>query len=186
MNRNARIAATIAIIGIFAVLGAGTSGSDEDGSGSSSTASTGTHQIGTAISLGDTTVTVSGVTTAKDVGNEMFHETAGANTAFVIVRYTELNNKQETLSVIGSPFKLRDGQGRIFDPSSRAESAITLAEQLQLIPQLQPGITVNGVAAFEVPKDACTNTAVLVFHERGFLGSQTAEIPVDISSCANL
>jgi hypothetical protein len=185
MNRNARIAATAGVIGIFAILATATSGSDESGSSSTSTTAA-THSIGSAISLGDTTVTVSGVTTAKDVGNEIFHETAGANTAFVVVRYTELNNKTETLNVLGSPFKLRDGQGRVFDPSSRAESAITVAEQLQLFPQLQPGITVNGVAAFEVPKDACTSTAVLVFHERGFLGSQTAEIPIDISSCANL
>jgi hypothetical protein len=186
MNRNARIAATIGILAIFAILGAGTSGSDESSSSGGGSTTAATHQIGAAISLGDTTVTVSGVTTAKDVGNEIFHETAGANTAFVIVRYSELNNKTETLNVIGSPFKLRDAQGRVFDPSSRAESAITVSEQLQIFPQLQPGIAVNGVAAFEVPKDACTNAAVLVFHERGFLGSQTAEIPIDIASCAAL
>lgn len=172
---------SLAIVGVFAALGAGTAGSDDDeggATGSSTQAATGdgNHGINDAIRLGDTTVTVTEVTTTQRVGGEFYNHTAGANATFVVVRYSETNNGNETLTVLGSPFKLVDGEGRRFEPSSRAEGALATQENLEVLPQLQPGLEHTGAAVFEVPSTAAQGSVQIEFTERGFLGSRTAMI----------
>jgi hypothetical protein len=180
-NQTWKVVASIAVVGVMCVLATGTSGSDEEGEEEGSSSDTeGAHAIGTAIENGPTTVTVTEVTTAERVGNEIFNETAAASAIFVVVRFTEKNNSNETLTVLGTPFKLVDAQGRRFEPSSRAESAFALAEGIEIIPQIQPGIDSRGVAAFEVPREAATGNVTLEFTERGFLGSSIERIAVTL------
>jgi hypothetical protein len=177
-----RSLASIAVVAVMCVLATGTSGEDEaEGEGSSSGGGgDGAHAVGAAVENGQTTVTVSEVTTAERVGNDIFNESAGATSIFVVVRYVEKNNSNETLTVLGTPFKLVDGQGRRFEPSSRAQSALALAEDIEILPQLQPGIESRGIAAFEIPRDAATGEVTLEFTERGFLGSAIERIAVTL------
>ena len=64
--------------------------------------------------------------------------------------------------------------------SSRAQSALALSEDIEILPQLQPGIESRGIAAFEIPRDAATGEVTLEFTERGFLGSSIERIVVTL------
>jgi hypothetical protein len=177
-----RTLGSVIAVAVMSVLAAGTSGEDEEGEPGSSGGGGGggTHTVGQPVRNGPTTVTVREVSTAGRVGNDIFNEQAGGNATFVVIRYNEINNGNETLTVVGSPFKLIDAQGRRFEPSSRAESAVAVSESLEILPQLQPGIEASGVAVFEVPRDAATGTVTLEFTERGFLGTAVERIAVTL------
>ena len=175
-------------LGIFAVLAAGTAGDDEEGESGGSTSSNATggggYAVGQAVTVGDTTVTVTEVTSAQRVGGEFVNHTAGTGAALVLVRYSETNNGNETLTVLGSPFKLVDAEDRRFEPSSRAEGAVAAQENLEILPQLQPGLAHDGVAVFEVPEAVARGSVRIEFTERGFLGSDTALITAQVAAPA--
>ena len=123
---------------------------------------------------------VTGITVQQRVGNDIFNTESGPSSTYVVVRYSETNTSNETLSVIGSPFKLIDARSVVSTKHSGPPPRSKAPRSLDFMPQLQPGIEKVGVAVFELPDAAATGAVQLEFHERGVFNSGVEIIRVTL------
>lgn len=137
----------------------------------------GAHHIREAFRLGCCTYTVVEMSAATRVGDRYLHEDASEGAEFIIVRYTERNDANSTVTAFGSNITLRDHAGRTFQPSTRAQILLGT----DMVPELQPGVTNTHRAAFEVPVDGMMVGGIvqpfdLIFAERDALVPDTARV----------
>lgn len=136
-----------------------------------------THAVGETFSVGEFSYVIDSVEQASRIGRRRFSRIEpSAGALFLIVRYTETNRGSDTHTGAGSPIRFRDAQGRTYQESSRARTRLAMNERLELFPQLQPGVSHQSATVFEIPEDGATGTGTLVVTERGFGGTQTAEV----------
>lgn len=136
-----------------------------------------TLSIGDSFRVGSFSYVINRVEVTSRIGrNRYTREEPSAGAVFLVVRFSETNEGSETHTGAGSPIRFRDAQGRTYQPSSRAETAIAMSERQELLPQLQPGIAHQAATAFEIPESSASGVGTLVVSERGFWGSQTAEV----------
>lgn len=131
--------------------------------------------------VGSFSYEITEVSTASRLGSRFVREEPAAGALFLVVNYTETNNGTETHTGAGSPIRFRDSQGRTYQTSSRAQTAILMSQRSRrggggLLPQLQPGIAHEGVTAFEIPESSASGVGTLVVSERGLLGNATREV----------
>jgi hypothetical protein len=120
---------------------------------------------------------------SRVIGNEFTKEVPGAGAVFVIVDYTERNDGTESYTGAGAPIELHDSQGHSYTSSSRAGSALALAgAEVQLLPELQPGVQQAAKVAFEIPETAIAQPVTLVVKERGLFASGQVNIPVTLKA----
>ncbi len=149
------------IIVVFIVLGVAGSkgGSSSSTSGSSSTAST--NQPAKTAKVGDTVTdsnnmsfVVNNITTAQTLGDSYTAKTAQGE--YYVINVTVKNGSKTTQTINSSDFKLTDGQGRSFDPSTDGMMAKAEAEGQAtdfFLQQVQPGLNVSGDLVFDAPKN---------------------------------
>jgi hypothetical protein len=153
---------------------AGTTSAATPGAPSAPAASA--YPIGQPFRLGEFTYVVQLPEVRRSIGGEFMRESASEGAVFLVVNYTEQNNGTETHTGLGSPFTIRDAAGRTFRPSSRAETTAAMSARVELIPELQPGVTHRGVTVFEVPAEDAHGALTIVAEERGTFNTGTAEI----------
>ncbi len=142
------------------------------------------YRIGKTFRLGNFAYTVEKIDAMKMIGNNQFTRTkASEGATFLVVEYTIKNLGKETEVVLADDFRIIDGQGRTFRPSSEANTALMMSGKSKdfLLSEIQPGLKREMHTAFEVPMDAAQSGLKLVIPEKGLLGSDKAEIGFSFS-----
>jgi hypothetical protein len=106
--------------------------------------------IGTPVRDGKFEFTVTGVKTAKRLGNEYVNTTAEGKFLLVAIRVRNVSDKAKTFLSIAQ--RLRDTQGREYaaDPAD----TVFLWDARNLIEKIEPGRAVAGTLVFDLPSDA--------------------------------
>jgi hypothetical protein len=103
----------------------------------------------------DVTITVKGVETKPEVGNELTKEKAQG--AFKIVEVSLTNGQKDAITIDANSFKLVDDQNREFSYSTNGQTAQDIANGGNVdffLKKLNPGLTQVGKIVFDVPADA--------------------------------
>jgi Domain of unknown function (DUF4352) len=128
-------------------------------------------KIGDQIEVGNFIYRVDGVKFRKQLGNDFINETADG--VFLIVPISLKNISQESRTLDGSMFKLKDEQGAKYESSSRGTSALEMSGQKTLfLKQCQPNITTSGLLVFEVPSKGIYDLQL----SGGFWSGKTAAV----------
>lgn len=100
-----------------------------------------------------------------------------ASGIFKVVKIGAVNNQKDAITVDSNSFKLIDNQGREFSVSTEASTAIMMrGDEGFLLKQINPGIGVSGLVAFEVPND----TQIIKMRARGGMTGKPIDIPFRI------
>lgn len=122
-------------------------------------------------------IVVDSVKTQSTVGDNQF-DTAKAQGIYKVVKVTLTNNQNDAITVDTDSFTLVDSKGRKFSPSTDAQTALEASsdsKQSFFLQQINPGITVTGYIAFDVPKDA---TGLVMKAHGGMMGDEiTLKLP---------
>ena len=148
----------VIIIAAFASSGGGSGGSTVGNSSSGSTSSgstssgTGTASlpgIGDKVRDGKFEFVITKVTHAKTVGPSGFGETAQGRYTILHVRVTNIGTESQTLD--DSSQFVFDAHGRKFDASGTADLQINGSSDSVFLEDINPGNTVHGLIAFDLP-----------------------------------
>jgi hypothetical protein len=103
----------------------------------------------------DVKIAVEGFESKDQLGTNQF-AIAKAQGVFKVVTVTMTNNQKDAITVDSNSFKLVDDQGREYSASSDAQMALATSDEKNdlLLKQVNPGLTVKGQVAFDVPADA--------------------------------
>jgi len=127
--------------------------------------------ISTPVRDGKFEFTVTKVETGvKHVGNDILGKDAQGQ--FVLVHLTVANIGTEAQYFFDSTQKLHDSAGRTF--SADPTAGLYLDGSNSFLNQINPGNTVQGIVAFDVPADAVMTTAEL--HDSAFSGGVTVAL----------
>lgn len=114
-----------------------------------------TGKINETISVGNFSYIVQKAEQAQSVGNQYInHDASGV---YEIISLTLRNNDKESRYADSNMFKLIDDQDRSFVVSTEATSAYSIANNNQydlFLKQVNPGLEIDGVLIFDIPKDA--------------------------------
>lgn len=117
-------------------------------------------------------ITVEGMDTKDQVGDPDMGPTK-AQGVFKIVKLKISNNQKDAITCDTNSFKLVDSQGREFSASSEAQTALAMANGGNdlgfFLKQINPGITIEGVVPFDIPKDA---TGLVLKAHGGMMGDE--------------
>lgn len=134
--------------------------------------------LGEEFRLGKFSYIIDDVRSERYIGNEFTNEIAPEGAIFVLVGFRIRNEDTQTRTVLTDDFELRDSRARSFRVSSDAATALAFSggKDDLLLTELQPGILSRGVTPFLIPTDALQPGLTLVIPEKGFWGSDVAEI----------
>ncbi|MGB3682966.1 MAG: DUF4352 domain-containing protein, partial [Rubrobacteraceae bacterium] len=140
-----------------------------------------TREIGQECDLGESSVTVTSAEQAQGV-NAM-GETLEGN--FMIVEYDYTYGGSTSTDLDEPPFELLDGEGNTYSLDFDATSSYEIENDRNLIYEtVQPGVSAEGAAIFEVAPDA-TNFTLLVADLVAPQANSTAEIPLPESTVSS-
>lgn len=135
------------------------------------------YEIGQRFKLGGFAYTIVDSKGMLSIGNRFTREKASDGAIFYLVEFEIENIQNETATVLSSDFKIRDQNGRTFEPSTKAASTLAMSgKQDLLLSQLQPGIKKKSIVAFELPKSAVSKAVILVIPEKGLFSSGKVEV----------
>ena len=173
---------TVAIIVIVAIASSGNSNkSNQSSTSESSPKSETSNNQGTApktyglnemVQDEDLAFTVTGVETAKSLGNS-FTSSKSQGTFYVVTLKIE-NKGNKTVTFDSSMAKVTDSQGREFERSVEGQTAKGLSQgKVDLfLQQIQPSLSVTGDLIFDLPAEIQEPTLVV----KGALFSKGAKI----------
>jgi hypothetical protein len=145
-----------------------------------------TPGVGDFFTLGEFKYRITAVNTTRRIGKTLFGEFAGeeasSRAVFVIVSYTIENMGTESQTVLSDDFKIEDGRGRTFKPSSAANVALLMESDDKdfLLSELQPGLPRSMKQAFELPEQAIDSPITIIVPEKGFWVSGSVRVPVSV------
>ncbi|WP_368996377.1 DUF4352 domain-containing protein [Caldifermentibacillus hisashii] len=115
--------------------------------------------------------TVSNVETTNELKSDNeYIEPATTDGQFVVIDIEAFNNDKETRMVDSSMFKIKDNQGREFEPTTDTDVMMVLGDFADFFLQdINPGISKTGKLVFELPSDA-NNFSLEVSSGFGFAG----------------
>ena len=100
-----------------------------------------------------------------------------AQGVFKVLYVVASNHQKDAVTIDANSFKLIDNKGREFSHSVEGDTALQMSNRETLfLKQINPGITVGGYVAYDVPKDA--NIATLAF--RGGFSGDKGELPFKV------
>lgn len=153
--------ALIAIIVVAVISSAGKSGNNQslNSGNNSDTASKSesnepkTYGLNDVVQDGDLSFTVTGVETAKTLGNQFTKKDAQGTFYIVTLKIENKGNKTATFD--SSMAKVTDDQGREFERSIEGQTAKGMAQgNVDLfLQQIQPSLSVTGDLVFDLPAD---------------------------------
>lgn len=105
----------------------------------------------------DVKIVVNGMETKNTIGNNQY-STATAQGVFKVITISLTNNQKDAITVDSNSFKLVDDKGREFSYSSEAQMALMSSiggkDESLFLKKINPGLSVTGKVAFDVPQDA--------------------------------
>lgn len=135
----------------------GSGGQQEQGQPQSQPSSASLPGIGTAVSSGDLSFTVTKVETGvASVGSSSIGHSAQGQYVLVHVSVANTGKKSETLSA--SQQLLVDTQGRQHETDSTA--SMYLGEDSLIFEEINPGNTATGILIYDIPADAVVDKAI--------------------------
>ncbi len=156
-----KVLSAFLVLILISILGGGSNsnnsnnGQTSNGIQNNTKAEQKTGKINETISVGNFSYRVQKAEQAQSVGNQYInHDASGV---YEIVSLTLRNNDKESRYADSNMFKLMDDQGRSFVVSTEANSAYSIANNNQydlFLKQANPGLEINGVLIFDIPKDA--------------------------------
>lgn len=147
--------------------GSGTSTAGSNGSGST------TAGLGTPVRDGKFEFTVTKVSYAHRVGNQYLGKTAQGRFTILHVTVKNIGNESQTLD--DSSQYVFDAHGRKFDADSEADIYVNGGSDSVFFNDINPGNTVRGKIAFDLPKGVKAVKAEL--HDSAFSGGVTVTLP---------
>jgi len=166
----------VAVVGIIAGVASSNSGSPAPTSGagtSSSSAAGHTPGIGSRVRDGKFEFTVLQVTHRKTAGNPQFGGSA-AQGEYTVLRVRVTNIGDVSQSLTDSTQYVYDSQGRKFDAASDANIWINKAGGSTIWQDINPGNSVTGLIAFDLPRGDVAVKAEL--HDSLFSGGVTVRL----------
>lgn len=145
-----------------------------------------TPGVGDFFTLGEFKYCITGVNTASRIGKSVFGEFIGEaatpGAVFVIISYTIENMGTESQTVLSDDFKIEDGRGRTFKPSSDANVALLMESEDKdfLLSELQPGLPRAMKQAFELPDQAIESPITVVVPEKGFWAAGSVRVQISV------
>lgn len=153
--------ALLVIIVIAVISSAGKSGTDQSSNSGSDTNTASNNQsneqktygLNEVVQDGDLAFTVTGVETAKTLGNQFTKKDAQGTFYIVTLKIENKGNKTATFD--SSMAKVTDDQGREFERSIEGQTAKGMAQgNVDLfLQQIQPSLSVTGDLVFDLPAD---------------------------------
>ncbi len=133
-------------------------------------------KVGETFSLGKFSYAIHEVKKRRCVGSRYIKHCAQDRATLVVVDYSIRNDGKKTETIMADDFELHDEQGRVFQPSSRANTSLAASDPSKdyIISQVQPGLLVSTKTIFEIPLDAWENGPRLRIPEKGLLGTGEA------------
>lgn len=126
----------------------------------------------------DVKIVVNGMETKEQLGDNQYSKVK-ANGIFKVVKVTLTNNQKDAITIDSNSFKLVDNKGREFTYSIEGQTALetSLGEtgSTFFFKQLNPGLSITGQIAFDVPKDA----AGFVLKAQGGMIGKTITLKVE-------
>ena len=120
-------------------------------------------------------ISILSINTTKNISTGFSNTQASG--IFKIVKIGAVNNQKDAITLDINSFKLIDNQGREFSVSSEASTAIMMrGDEGFFLKQINPGIGVSGLVAFEVPNDA----QIIKMRARGGMTGKPIDIPFRI------
>ncbi|NOU75598.1 DUF4352 domain-containing protein [Paenibacillus sp. LMG 31458] len=101
----------------------------------------------------DVKITVISTETKAEIGDNQILK-AKAQGVFKVIELTVANNQKDAIILDSNSFKLIDDQNREFSSSTEAEHVAFGPDKTILLKKLNPGLSITGLLAFDVPKDA--------------------------------
>ena len=105
----------------------------------------------------DVKIAVTGFASKDSIGDNQF-SIAKAQGIFRVVFVSLTNNQKDAITIDSNSFKLIDDQDREFSYSSEAQmammSSINNKQENFFLKKINPGMTITGQIAYDVPKDA--------------------------------
>lgn len=135
-----------------------------------------TYDMNEKITLGNFEYVVTKAELTSRIGRRFGREDSTTGALFLIISYTIENVGKKTDSVLTDDFHVIDGKGLTFTSSSRANTALSMANKNKelFLTQLQPGLKREMMTAFEVPEKSIKSGVALVIPEKGFFGTKKA------------
>jgi len=128
--------------------------------------------IGAPVRDGKFEFTVTGLSTAGSVGPADFGKTAQGKYQILQLTIRNIGNQSQTLN--DSSQAVYDATGRKFDASTEADIYLGTNDQNVLLEQINPGNSVTGQIAFDMPVDDVPVKVVL--HDSMFSGGVTVTL----------
>lgn len=128
--------------------------------------------MGQAAKDGKFSFTITGITYASSVGPSMLKEEAKGRFALVHVRIKNIGNEAQTID--DSSQYLYDADGKKYSADSAADLTISSGKNSTWLQQVNPGTKVDGVIAFDLPKNVKPVRAEL--HDSAFSGGVTVSL----------
>lgn len=134
------------------------------------------YALGKAFQLGPYTYTIAGYATAAALGERFSPVRASDGNEFVIVTFSICNDSSKSRVASTEGFVLEDARGAVYRACSQGGAAprTPLTRGDLWLTEIQPGITKELAAAFEVPANSLKPPLKLLVFEQGLLGSREA------------
>ena len=135
------------------------------------------YAIGEMVEVGNLGYKVLNVKSTNEIKSDnQFIESAKTNGQFVIIEIEAFNNDTEARMVDSNMFKVKDGQGREFDPTNDVDISMLIESSMDFFLQdINPGLSKTGTLVFELPADA-TSYTLQVSSGFGWAGGEYADI----------
>lgn len=135
-------------------------------------------KIGDPAEIEDVTFTVNSVEETDEIssGNE-FVEDAETSGKFVILDVTVENDKDESITIDSSFFKIFTDEGKEHEASSNSDVLMAMGEDVDdfFIEDINPGIETDGKVVFEVSEDVDVSESIMEA-QTGFWGTEAVEV----------
>lgn len=133
------------------------------------------HNLGEPFTLGPFSYKITSRSFSSSVGKRFSRMNAPTGSEFLIVRYEETNQGNETVTVIEGTMEFVDSKGRTFRPDSKAMSHLAISGDVDIaITELHPGVTRQSVVAFQIPEGI--RDGVLIVKERGMVSTGKSRV----------
>lgn len=169
------VVAVLAVIVIIGIVnsGNGASGGSSNSDGAAAPAADAAG-IGQSVRDGKFEFTITSITQAKTVGDTQFGGGATAQGTYEIVHVTIKNISDQPQTLSDTDQYLYDAQGRKFSADSSADVWMSNGSSNVLFQQINPGNSVTGQMAFDMPSGDKPVKAEL--HDSAFSGGATVKL----------
>jgi hypothetical protein len=136
------------------------------------------HKLGEQFQIGGFSYIINDIEAVKSIGKRFLKEKEGEDAIFLVVSYTIENIGKETETVMSDDLKIVDNQERIFRPSSKGNTALSMVDESKdyILSEIQPGIKKNMLTVFEIPISVAREGVKLIIPEKGLFGTKQVEI----------